>query len=709
MKKNLNIIKYIGIIWGTIIGFYYLIFAFIPQYEVRDHEGYLGGAIVLAGYIGLILVTNLIKETLLIDEKKREYIHILSIADTLSTMLCIRTLLFYHARVYVISLIVFLIIPASFVVLRILTKKLGKEVKIDYIYILCLSGILSLLSTVVRGLYIFRWQIILTIASLCLFVAYKYLLSKKNNEKDNLSIYFPYDFDSWANEIKSDFISKFKIVIVIVLSLVVLYLFLGPLEIYAGNMISFSFGYKTFMPIFLGIGAAVLVIIPTVISMFTRKTYKLICIFLTAFSLLSYIQYMFMNTKLMEEDGARLRLNTMGNYPTINLIIWCIAGIALLGGLYIAKDAWRTIVVGISAFISAIQIVAVVSLVITCVNSPAPRFYQLTGDKMFSVAKDENIIVLMPDTFARQYLTELLEDDPQYMSIFKDFTYYDNMNCEYFPTFPSVIHTLTGYEKPDGTSPGYSKERVEWQTAAWNSKRCNDFVDLVKANRYKYYVNIPSACELLGAYDDVKDKVDNTEYAESNVDRASLVKMLFSMSIYRCVPYVIKPPFEYFSWDFAELERYEGKKAAYRNEDFYKEVCEGISVDDTVDKKFHVINWHGFHDEYTNDEYCNHVDNAEQNGVTMLQNEKAVMLCIKTYLEKLKEIDRYDDSTIIIMGDHGFLKYLDGCVFIKLPNERHDEVVIDDEPRIYGDFQATILEMMEVDEYSEFGHSWLEK
>ena len=84
------------------------------------------------------------------------------------------------------------------------------------------------------------------------------------------------------------------------------------------------------------------------------------------------------------------------------------------------------------------------------------------------------------------------------------------------------------------------------------------------------------------------------------------------------------------------------------------------------------------------------------------------MLCIKTYLEKLKEIDMYDSSTIIVMGDHGFSKYLDGCVFIKLPYQTQDQVVIDNRPDIYADFQATILEIIGYDRYEDYGRSWID-
>lgn len=627
-----------------------------------------------------------------------------SIINVIATLICIRTLLFYHSRLYVLSLAIFMGIPLAFVIIRQLMIMHGKVLHINYMESLYLAGVLAGLSTVVRGMYIFRWQMLITLVLCVLLLAGE--VSGVLKSESELA-YFPYDFEGWKTETKSDFVKKYKVACLIVTSLVVLYLLLGPLEIYAGNMLSFSFGYKTFLPLFLLIGIAVIVFLSAFIALFTQKTFKFICVLLTTFSLLSYVQCMFMNTKLMEEDGARLRLDTMGSYPIINMALWVtIALVVICTLLFVMKDKWRMISVGICAFISAVQMTAVVSLIITCINSPAPRYYQLTGDKMFSVAKKENVIVLVPDAFCRKFLEELKEHDKDCMDTFKDFTYYSNMDSIYHPTFPSFAHFVTGYEAlyPIGARMVSESERVEWLSEAWSSDKCNEFVNGIVQAGYHYYINIPSACELLGAYDDVCDKVENAEYAESNVNKRDLLKMLFSMSIYRCVPYIIKPPFEYFSWDFAALERYTGKVAAYKNEDFYMEACKGITIDETIEKKVHIINWHGFHEEYTNDEYCNYVPNAENEGITMVQNSKGVFLCIEKYLEDLKQIGMYDSSTIIVMGDHG--RRYDGCVFIKNKNERHDEVVEDDKMYTYCGFQGTILDIIGALNEDDFEYKW---
>ena len=699
MKGIVRKLKNVGMLLLIIPTMVFLYYTFVPQYYYRDHEGYLAGAIVLAGYISFVILVNLTKEWVLTrcDEGK-DKVYVLSILTVLFTGICVRTLLFYYSKIYVLLLGLFWILVFLHLLLTQLLIRLNKTVNISYIQMICAAGIATLAATIIRGMYLFRWQVLLS-GVIILGLAVCYSIDK--------SEYFPYDFVGWKKDIRSRFKDNLKISIIVVISLVILYLLLGPLEIYVGNMLSFSFGYKTFMPLCLLIGMVTVLCVPVCISLLTKKTFKLAMILISCFSVLSYIQYLFMNTKLMEEDGARLRLYTMGDYPMINLILWIVIAIVFIVITYLIKDKWKIVVGGACAFISAMQMVAVISLVITCINSPAPRYYQLTGEKMFTVAKEENVIVLVPDSFARKYWDELLEDDDSYKDILKDFTYYDNQDSEYYPTFPSFIHFVTGHERDDGEYPSYSMQRAKWQQEAWNSETCINFFDSIKRAGYKVYINIPSACDLLGSYDDVSKYVENAEYAESNVEKQKLLKMLFSMSIYRCVPYVLKRPFEYFSWDFAELERYNDKKAAYKNEDFYAEACNGITVDETVDKAIHIINWHGFHEEYTNNEFCNAVSEDRLPEITQLQNEKGVLLCVKTYLDKLKEIGRYDDTTIIVMGDHG--KLYDGCVFIKMPGEEFDELRVDSKPRTYSGFQRTILDMIDAPDKEKFTESWIDK
>lgn len=703
--KSIKILTYVKIAALSVSAVFFM-YCCLKLFNIETrYEGYTAGTIAIAGYVSFITLTNTIKRALTIAGKGDKK-YILSICNVIATFLCFMSLLEYHVKLFVLIALFYIGLQVLYVVYKFVTDS-KKKASISYTLALAVFGILVILSTAVRGISnLFSVAVVVALIGLMVGVIIEILSGKADTSETS---YFPYDFVEWKTEVAANFAGRFKVAVVILLSIVTLYCLLSPLELYVGNILSFSFGWKTFVPILLIIGCIVCILGAVALALFTEATYRVICTILCFFSLMSYIQYMFLNTKLMEEDGSRLKLSTMGSYPTVNLVVWII-GILIITVAFIAlKDKWRIVAMGLSGFIAAVQTVAIVSLVVTCITAPAPRYYQLSGDKQFTVAKENNVIILVPDTFARIKLNNLLEYNPDgnYLDIFKDFTYYDKMYSKQHPTLPSLIYLLTGNDAEDGIDRRLTMERVMWQKEAWAGDTCNAFFSEIHDNGYKFYMNIPAPCELVGAYEDVEGKIDNIEYAASNVDKVKLTRMLVSMSIYSCVPYVFKPPFEYFSWDFALLENYGGKQAAYKNEDFYKDVQDGIAVDETTGNKVHMIVWHGFHDEYTNDEFCNYVPPEEAGKVSDEQNSKGVMLCIETYLEKLKDIGRYDDSTIIIMGDHGEAGLHDGCVFVKMPNEEHETVYIDHTDKTYADFRATVIDMIGSENHDKFGDSWV--
>lgn len=692
-KRNKHIQIFVILLIIGAMTFWY--FTMVPQYYYIDHAGYKGGAIVLSGYFSWLLLINMIKR-IIIAKGKSKYIYLGSIANFITTVFCIKSLLMYKANVYLVLLVIlFMLLLAYFLYHEFISKKINA--KIGYISYISFISIVLTIATLIRGCYIFIPTVGISLISI-IVIGITYI-------KDD---YYPYSFEEWKVNTKLKYWGRFKVSAVVLLSIAVLFFLLAPLELYVTNRLSFSFSYKVFLPILIVISLLFCILGSLIISLVTDKTHYLIVVFLAALSVLSYIQYMFMNTKMMEEDGSRLNLNTMGVYPKINQYVWIIGLLLFFIIIHFFIKKWNFILCAICGFISAVQIVAVVSLVITCINSPTPKYYQMSGKEQFTIASEKNVIVLIPDTFSRGRFNELLEWDPtgDYMETFKDFTYYDNVYSECFPTLAGLNHLLTGKKGIGSKKNGITEENIILQAEAWNSEETKQFFNLIKKNGYKFYMNMTSPYELLAQYDDVVGKIENIEYAESNVDIIKLTKMLVSMSCYSCLPYVLKPPFQYFSWDFAELEQYKGISSYYGNEDFFSELSKGITIDENVNKKIHLINWHGFHEEWTNDEFCNP---APKGTISRQRNSKGVMLCIDTYLEKLKEIGRYDDCTIIIMGDHGDINTHDACVFIKLSGETHDECIINHSKLVYDDFRATLLDIIGEPDYYHYGDSWIEQ
>ena len=81
---------------------------------------------------------------------------------------------------------------------------------------------------------------------------------------------------------------------------------------------------------------------------------------------------------------------------------------------------------------------------------------------------------------------------------------------------------------------------------------------------------------------------------------------------------------------------------------------------------------------------------VEANSVSGEETSYGTMRLIEDYLERLKAIDKYDDSTVIIVADHGFYD-TDSIFYIKRKNEHHDAISVNSDKISHDDFQDIVL------------------
>lgn len=80
------------------------------------------------------------------------------------------------------------------------------------------------------------------------------------------------------------------------------------------------------------------------------------------------------------------------------------------------------------------------------------------------------------------------------------------------------------------------------------------------------------------------------------------------------------------------------------------------------------------------------------------------MVMLEEYLLQLQELGVYDNSTIIIMSDHGTGYNAQPIFFIKRQNEHHDTLQQTNAPITYKEFVPTIVQLLGED-YTEYGES----
>ncbi len=491
---------------------------------------------------------------------------------------------------------------------------------------------------------------------------------------------------------------RLRYTMLIVLMPIISYVILGPLEIYFGNEKDFAFSYGDFFWLLLLIATAVWAIGSLLVAALPEKLCVIANAVILGIAIVSYIQNMFMNVKLSEADGSPMNWNELKSFTIINLIIWIVILALVICGSVFLKKYWTKISMGAAAFFSLIQIVAVISLLLPAMTEHKESGnLQMATDERFQVAKENNIIIFVLDTFGNMQYEEALKKYPEIAEDLSDFTFYNNADCHYYCTFPSMTHMLTGNDFDfNATSEG-------WMQTAWTSERAVDFYQTLHDDEYT--VNLYSATPgyVYGDLENLYGKIDNVRGVDTIVKKGVLVKRICKMSIYKYVPYIVKPYFEVLSKEFDSVVEYaEGDSCTDDNGEFYQLLLNN-PLEISNDMKNAVIIQHifGTHQPYTLNQNAEIVEEADR-----IDTIKGLSVILNEYMQQLKDIGMYDDATIIITADHGAWYGGDTqpIFFIKQSGETHEALVVNEAPISLDDMQATILSLAGED-YSAYGTS----
>ncbi len=475
-----------------------------------------------------------------------------------------------------------------------------------------------------------------------------------------------------------------------------LYGIIGPLEIYAGNTDEFVFILKDFFYIFLLLSVVLWFTISFVLIILPKRISNVLRVVVFTFSLLSYLQNMFFNKQLMNTNGSTMDWNNMRGLMLTNLVVWIvIAGICFVLP-FIFKDKYRMIYSGITAFLSAVQLVAVISLLIQVI----PINYSqksLSGEGQFAMAPNNNIIVLVIDSWYNTQFEETLAENTDFSSILKDFTYYNNADSHYNYTFPSLPHMLTGYPYDLRIS------QEEWKEDCWHEPTSENFYATLHSLQYECDLYIGGSIDyLVGDPGKLDDIYDNVSEMEPHVQTNLLISLMEKMTIYKYVPYILKPAFEVQTYVMEQAAFWDGNSVVYYNGEFYQKLLDdGLAIDEDLNNKFSVIHISGLHEPWNI-----HADAlASETETSKEEVSRGLAVIVTEYIEQLKALGVYDNSVIIITADHGIDRSMPQPVFlIKLPNILQENMQTTAAPISHDDFLATILDILDQD-YTAYGTS----
>lgn len=466
-----------------------------------------------------------------------------------------------------------------------------------------------------------------------------------------------------------------------------MWLIFGPSEIFFANVTGFDFVYGDFAGYLAAFAAAGAFLLSLMLFFLPDRVHGVFLSFVFGVSLAGWLQVMFFNKNLdllgVNPEGYKAQTGR----GVFNLILWIALIAAVMALSFWKRDIWKKLLSFLSAFLLCIQFAALVSLWMSA-KEEAYRYpegnWHLSGEEQYVVSADKNVIVLVLDFFSNQYLEPLEAAYPGATEFLHDFTYYSNMDCTYFGTFPSLPHMLTGREV------NMSQPINDWCREIWESEETGAFYAALHENGFKLNLYTPDTNILCGL-NDVKildGKISNVANAaqETDVDYKLLFKTMAKMSGYRMFPDLLKPYFYANIDEYADIVSVRENKIYHNNYDFYQGLLEnGLRTD--KDSNYVIVQHLMGPHLYKTDEKGYHKEDS-----TLEETAKGCMVIVEEYLNQLKKLGVYDDATIIITADHGGGYDSQVIFYIKEPGETHEVSPVTNAPASFREFLPTIAE-----------------
>jgi hypothetical protein len=439
----------------------------------------------------------------------------------------------------------------------------------------------------------------------------------------------------------------------------------GPGTIYLTNTEEFSIDYRDLMvysSLLAFVGLGILMFGMKAVSLLNNAYLERIGAVLFILSFLLWLQGNMLVWDYGVFDGRDIHWNSKAKYAWIDGSIWLVL---LVAALVKFKPVYR-FSKRLSVFFAFVQAVSLSVLFVQGAETPSFKKYLIDDAYKFSFSKEKNVVLIILDTFQSDVFQEIINEDKGYHATFDGFTYFRNTLGAFPFTELSVGAILTG-QYYDNSLPYES-----WKKKAFLS----DSIPRVLKN-HNFRVDIFPKIDFSMYYDETIAS-NLIPKPGSGKSVRSEIAFLYDVSLFRQLPQVLKKRIHnnqewllkvFFANQGSEPAVQETKIHPKRNviqssrafsEEMMKRsadlrfIGQMLSQADTDSERYtfkyyhlSVPHWPLILDE--NLEYKKMPINRE----SYKRYCKAGLKIMGMFLYALKEMAIYDNTMILIMGDHG--------------------------------------------------------
>ncbi len=402
-----------------------------------------------------------------------------------------------------------------------------------------------------------------------------------------------------------------------------------PNKIYLTNPDEFHIGFGYFFGALSG-GAIFIVIILSVIcsefiSVWLSDTW---CTIIFSLTLVGYIQMNFLNGNMSQMDGRDQVWSTGESIGNIAIWITILTIVLVIFYRYKEKSLkWFGI---IALYISMVQVFTLGYL--WAISDKSDNIGMLTKKNMYELGDESNTVVFILDWYDEQILDEIVEQEPDFLSNLEGFVWYRNQTSRYAFTHMSIPYLLTNVRWKEGM------DEVQYTDFAFEN---GSFLDEIANNGYN--IGIYTDPQLVRNENGV---ISNYTNSRGKCKPIETIIMMTGCARYEMAPFYLKNKYHYSTGDMTEMVYAQDMYYA-DNYSFYMGLMEnGLSINSNNPKTFRFYHIAGCHDLVI-DEDINQVKSD------IVSCGKGTLKIVFSYLNELKRLNIYDNTTVIITADHG--------------------------------------------------------
>ena len=452
----------------------------------------------------------------------------------------------------------------------------------------------------------------------------------------------------------------------------------APFELYLSQKEDYAFAGWELLPYCIALTAVCLVLgmcYRTIVILINKTLGKIVLAISKGLTLAIYVQGTYIKNNFGILDGSEIDWSLYGSDGIKSIVIIAIAVILSLLYFLLNKDVKNKLIRIACVCIMLMWTVTVSILLINNDGLGKEPTYVASTDNENRLSTDRNFIILILDTFDSDAFTKAMDRNPElYEGWMEDFTYYPDTLGAYPRTNLAVPFIISGVQyKNEETYGDYLNKAFE----------ASDMLAAAEDNNW--HIEMYSNAKM-PQKPEIAERIDNL-YKVKKVPKShkQLLIDIYKVVGFRYLPYHLKR----YCWinpdDIDSLMADEGKSTTFSwwNDDFSPTI-DSLYAEDTEDclKIYHLEGTHpDFHD-------------------TIEDDAESCIGLIYLFTNALKQQGLYDNSTIVIMADHGYHNLSQNpLLLIKDINEKHPYNV-SDACISYFDLQSSFSEIINNPGYS---------